>query len=103
MAPADSAGAGYSGIVVSACLGERFPDVDARIINKDMNRAERVRDLALHATDLVFARNVGLKRACIGSGAGLLAESRLEREFDELREKREQVKSLFGLTAPVAV
>ena len=39
----------------------------------------------------------------IGSGAGLLAESRLEREFDELREKREQVKSLFGLTAPVAV
>src|SRR5438128_933745 len=39
----------------------------------------------------------------IGSGAGLLTESRLEREFDELREKREQVKSLFGLTVPVAV
>ena len=37
----------------------------------------------------------------VGSGAGLLAESRLEREFDELREKREQVKALFGLSAPV--
>ncbi len=33
----------------------------------------------------------------VGSGAGLLAESFLEREFDELREKREQVKALFGL------
>ena len=37
----------------------------------------------------------------VGSGAGLLAESRLEREFDELREKREQVKALFGVGAPV--
>jgi menaquinone-specific isochorismate synthase len=37
----------------------------------------------------------------VGSGAGLIAESRLEREFDELREKREQVKSLFGIGAPV--
>ncbi|HYM60199.1 MAG TPA: chorismate-binding protein [Thermoanaerobaculia bacterium] len=33
----------------------------------------------------------------VGSGAGLLAESRLEREFEELRQKREQVKALFGL------
>ena len=39
----------------------------------------------------------------IGSGAGLLPESRLQREFDELRDKREQVKSLFGLTAAVPV
>jgi menaquinone-specific isochorismate synthase len=39
----------------------------------------------------------------IGSGAGLLPESRLQREFDELRDKREQVKSLFGLAAAVAV
>src|SRR2546427_378247 len=39
----------------------------------------------------------------IGSGAGLLAESRLEREFDELREKREQVNALLGLGARVAV
>jgi menaquinone-specific isochorismate synthase len=33
----------------------------------------------------------------VGSGAGLLAESYLEREFEELREKREQVKALLGL------
>jgi menaquinone-specific isochorismate synthase len=39
----------------------------------------------------------------IGSGAGLLPESRLQREFDELRDKREQVKSLFGLAAAVPV
>ena len=31
----------------------------------------------------------------IGSGAGLLAESQLEREFEELRQKRDQVKSLL--------
>lgn len=35
----------------------------------------------------------------IGSGAGLLPESRLDREFDELRAKREQVKALFGLSS----
>ena len=33
----------------------------------------------------------------IGSGAGLLAESVLEREIEELRQKREQVKALFQL------
>src|SRR6202000_642279 len=33
----------------------------------------------------------------VGAGAGLLPESRLEREFDELRVKRDQVKGLFGL------
>lgn len=38
----------------------------------------------------------------VGSGAGVIAESRLEREFEELREKREQVKALFGLGSPVA-
>lgn len=38
----------------------------------------------------------------VGSGAGIIAESRLEREFDELREKREQVKALFGVGEPLA-
>jgi isochorismate synthase EntC len=33
----------------------------------------------------------------VGSGAGMLPESRLEREFEELRQKRDQVKSLFHL------
>lgn len=36
----------------------------------------------------------------IGSGAGLLHESQLEREFEELRQKREQVRLLFGLPSP---
>src|SRR5213075_2104268 len=46
---------------------------------------------------LVAIRNVQWSRDAIrvGSGAGLLPESRLEREFDELRQKREQVKALF--------
>jgi len=33
----------------------------------------------------------------IGSGAGLLPESDSTHEADELRQKREQVKALFGL------
>lgn len=33
----------------------------------------------------------------VGSGAGLLPESRLEREFEELRQKRDQVKALFQI------
>lgn len=37
----------------------------------------------------------------IGSGAGIIAESRLELEFEELRQKREQVKSLFGVGAAI--
>lgn len=37
----------------------------------------------------------------IGSGAGVIAQSRLHLEFEELRQKREQVKTLFGVGAPV--
>lgn len=37
----------------------------------------------------------------IGSGAGLLAESVLEQESEELRQKRDQVKALFGLRTSV--
>lgn len=33
----------------------------------------------------------------VGSGAGMLLESDLEREFEELRQKRDQVKALFGI------
>ncbi|MGZ8851588.1 MAG: chorismate-binding protein [Thermoanaerobaculia bacterium] len=35
----------------------------------------------------------------IGAGAGVLPESSVDREFDELRQKRDQVKELFGFTA----
>lgn len=51
------------------------------------------------ALALVAIRNVQWNgdRVRIGSGAGLLPESRLDREIEELRHKREQVKALFGL------
>ena len=38
-------------------------------------------------------------RVRVGSGAGLLGESRVDHEFEELYDKREQVKALFGLNA----
>lgn len=51
---------------------------------------------------LVAIRNVAWKgpQLRIGSGAGVLAGSSLANERKELRRKREQVKSLFGLLAP---
>lgn len=57
------------------------------------------------ALALVSIRNVQWHGDSIrvGAGAGLLPESYLEREFDELREKREQVKALLGLAARVAL
>lgn len=53
------------------------------------------------ALALVAIRNVmwSADHVRVGSGAGLLAESQLEREFEELRQKREQVKALLGITA----
>jgi isochorismate synthase EntC len=53
------------------------------------------------ALALVAIRNLQWdgERVRVGSGAGLIAESRVERELEELREKREQVKALFGVTA----
>ena len=55
------------------------------------------------ALALVGIRNVEWEGAAlrIGSGAGLLTESVIEQEFEELRQKREQVKALFGLKAAV--
>jgi isochorismate synthase EntC len=51
------------------------------------------------ALALVAIRNVQWygQDVRIGSGAGMLPESQLEREFGELRQKRDQVKALFGL------
>jgi menaquinone-specific isochorismate synthase len=48
---------------------------------------------------LVAIRNVQWDgdRVRVGSGAGVLAESELEREFEELRQKRDQVKALFQI------
>ena len=51
------------------------------------------------ALALVAIRNVQWEgdRIRVGSGAGLLAESQLDREFEELRQKRDQVKALFQI------
>jgi len=51
------------------------------------------------ALALVAIRNVQWKgeQVRVGSGAGLLPESQLERELEELRQKRDQVKALFGV------
>lgn len=51
------------------------------------------------ALALVAIRNVQWHRTSlrVGSGAGLLPESRLDREIEELRQKRQQVKAMFGL------
>ena len=51
------------------------------------------------AIALVAIRNVQWKgeQVRIGSGAGLLPESQLGRELEELRQKRDQVKALFGI------
>ena len=57
------------------------------------------RGLALVAIRNLQWHNDALR---IGSGAGIISESRLEREFDELRDKREQVKSLFALQSVTA-
>jgi menaquinone-specific isochorismate synthase len=55
------------------------------------------------ALALVGIRNLEFEGEAvrIGSGAGLLSESVLEQEIDELRQKRDQVKSLFGLRAGI--
>lgn len=52
------------------------------------------------ALALVAIRNLQWsgEKVRVGSGAGLLPESRLERELDELRDKRESVKALFGVS-----
>ena len=54
---------------------------------------------------LVGIRNVEWEgdRLRIGSGAGLLPESVTELEVEELRQKREQVKALFGLRPAIEV
>lgn len=51
------------------------------------------------ALAIVAIRNIQWtgERVRIGSGVGMLPQSILEREFEELRQKRDQVKNLFGI------
>jgi len=55
------------------------------------------------ALALVGIRNIEWRGDAlrIGSGAGLLAESVFELEVEELRQKRDQVKALFGVRASI--
>lgn len=53
------------------------------------------------ALAVVAIRNIQWdnERVRVGSGVGMLPESVLENEFEELRQKRDQVKALFGIEA----
>jgi menaquinone-specific isochorismate synthase len=84
--------------------GERWLRESDRGVGRRMFGApfglERGDGLALA---LVGIRNIEFEGESvrIGSGAGLLAESILEQELEELRQKRDQVKALFRLRAHV--
>lgn len=56
-----------------------------------------------YALALVGIRNIEWSEASIriGSGAGVIQESRVDAEFEEMRQKREQVKALFGAGSAV--
>jgi menaquinone-specific isochorismate synthase len=56
-----------------------------------------------YALALVGIRNIEWsdRSIRIGSGAGVIAESRLDLELEELRQKRDQVKALFGIGVAV--
>jgi isochorismate synthase EntC len=82
--------------------GERWlRDADRKVKRRTYGAPFGVEREDRSALALVAIRNVQWTRDAlrVGSGAGLLPESRLEREFDELRQKREQVKALFGVAA----
>jgi menaquinone-specific isochorismate synthase len=84
--------------------GERW----LREADRDVNRGSFGAPFGLeregrYALALVGIRNIEWSGGSvrIGSGAGVIAESRLELEFEELRQKREQVKSLLGAGAAI--
>jgi len=86
--------------------GERWLREADRGVKRRTHGAPFGLELADHrALALVAIRNVQWQGEAVrvGAGAGLLPESQLEREFEELREKREQVKALLGLRASVAI
>lgn len=78
--------------------GERFlREADRGVKRRTFGAPFGVERQDRSALALVAIRNVQWhgETVRIGSGAGLLPESRMEREFEELRQKRAQVKSLF--------
>src|SRR5215212_1135418 len=93
------------GVAPRTLAGERWlREVDRGVKRRTFGAPFGVEREDRSAIALVAIRNLQLNRdrVRVGSGAGLLAESNLEREFDELRQKREQVKALLGLEAFVS-
>lgn len=112
--PADSSGLGFAQLVrilhPTAALGvwPRNEDGQAWLRGADVNTERRTfgAPFGLEREDgkglcLVAIRNVQWNdhQLRIGAGSGIVAESALEQEFEELRNKREQVKRLFGVSA----
>jgi isochorismate synthase EntC len=86
------------GVSPRTAAGERwFREADRGVKRRTFGAPFGMERPDRSALALVAIRNVQWEGQTvrIGSGAGLLAESQLEREFEELRQKRDQVKSLL--------
>ena len=88
------------GVSPRAPVGERWlREADRGIKRRAFGAPFGIEREDRSALALVAIRNVQWNgdRVRVGSGAGLLSESHIEREFEELRQKRDQVKALFGI------
>lgn len=88
------------GVSPRAPVGERWlREADRGVKRRTFGAPFGIEREDRSALAVVAIRNVQWtgERVRVGSGAGLLAESQLERELDELRQKRDQVKALFGI------
>ena len=107
----DAANAVDDGVDAIMLAGETasgaFPVESVQTLDAIIRDAEQLPPPAVAATGPRIARrwrswpsatcSGTATRVRVGSGAGMLPESQLEREFEELRQKRDQVKSLFGI------
>ena len=88
------------GVSPRAPVGERWlREADRGVRRRTFGAPFGIEREDRSALALVAIRNVQWtgERVRVGSGAGLLPESQLERELEELRQKRDQVKALFGI------
>ncbi len=84
--------------------GERWlREVDRGVARRGFGAPFGLEREGRYALALVGIRNIEWRGTSIriGSGAGVIRESRVDEEFEELRQKRDQVKSLFGVGSPV--
>jgi menaquinone-specific isochorismate synthase len=88
------------GVSPRAPIGERWlREADRGVKRRTFGAPFGIEREDRSALALVAIRNVEWHgdSVRVGSGAGMLQESRLEREFEELRQKRDQVKALFHI------